>query len=268
MSVAIISYASGIKWKGARKRLLRTKNSSIFNGEIYVFDQEWLLSKNKEFRKHLNFVKTYEQGAGLWLWKPFLIETCFVELPGVNQFIYIDAGCEINLNKDSIKRLRFYLDATSKTGGVFFQLSHTERDFTSIDLLNLYDSELDVVSGQIHATCFILDRSQESQKLLSNWIKLATTDHYKYLVGINTSNDFDLANKFTHRHDQSILSFLVKSSQFTILPDETYFEPFWRKSGRAFPFWATRNRHLFNSTYGMGYLITTLVSIYRKVKKL
>ena len=267
MSAALISYAEGGKWQGARKRLLRTKNPSIiFAGGIHVLNQEWLLTKSIEFKRHLKFVNGHDQGAGLWLWKPFLIATCFDNFPEVDHFIYIDAGCEINLNENSTKKLKFYLDKATETGGVFFQLIQAENEFTSPELLNLFDSESDRKSGQIHATCFIVHRSFQTKKLLDDWINLAIVDEYKYLVGKKFSKDLNLVGNFVHRHDQSILSLLVKKSEFTILQDETYFKPFWRKNGSNFPFWATRNRHILSSTYGTGYLVAKLRFFSGKLK--
>ena len=267
MSVALISYTSGRNWKGARKRIMRTKQNSIFLGGIHIFDEDWLISNNPDFQQHLNFLKNHKKGAGLWIWKPYLVKTFFDLFPNVNQIVYLDAGCELNLNSLSLKRLQFYLDSAKETGGVFFQLSQLESRYTSPELLALHKSEITRTSGQIMATCFVLQRKNQTLNLLAEWIQLSTYDDYHYLIGAK-GESFTLGKTaIEHRHDQSILSLLVKRSQFTVLQDETYFYPHWRKYGKNFPFWSARNRHNISKTRGIGRFIhRSLLPVNRSKK--
>jgi hypothetical protein len=262
MKIALITYAEGPQWRGAIKRFASYSKHKIFDN-VFVANQKWLLENSSKFRLHIKFIDRHPKGKGLWLWKPFLIETFFEKFPQYDVVIYSDVGSELNLNDQSEKRLIEYLNLVKRQNVVGFQLDLPEYRYTDPILNSIYRSTIDTTTGQIMATIILFKKSEIANQFISEWQKVAVRDQYKFLTGGATTEATKGASNFEHRHDQSIFSYIYKSRGWTAIPDETYFAPEWRRKGKIFPFWAARNR---NRISVCSFLVFRKVeAIYRKV---
>lgn len=213
---------------------------NVFDKILTYTDKD--LKKDEEFWKiHGDRSNNNKRGYGYWAWKPYLIKKELDKLDDNDILFYVDVGCTIN--KDGRKRLLEYIDMlkTSKeTGIIGFHLLHTEKKYTKKLLLREFgfENNKDVLdSGQFISTLVPIIKNKHSMNIVNEW--------YKY------NSNFDLVNDVTeneypefieHRHDQSILSLLLKKYGCISLKDETYDDNYpgiWKSE---YPFWATRKR--------------------------
>jgi hypothetical protein len=86
------------------------------------------------------------------------------------------------------------------------------------------------------ATVVVLKKNNHSVHVVNEWFRIASIPS---MINDTTQKENDLY--IAHRHDQSILSLLVKKYGSIKIPDETYFAPDWSR-GINYPFWAVRER--------------------------
>ena len=147
--------------------------------------------------------------------------------------MYSDAGCSINGGGKA--RFNNYIDMlnTTESGVLAFQLEHKERLFTKRKMYEYFgmspemDESLQCLSGII-----FLKKNVNSVKLVTEWNEI--NQHYDLI------NDDMYPNEFVeNRHDQSILSMLLKRYPHIELRDETYFDNGWN-NGAKYPILAKR----------------------------
>lgn len=84
-----------------------------------------------------------------------------------------------------------------------------ESKWTSPNVISyIGSSKKDAASGQISATFFLLKNVNSTRVLIQKWCELAMCNKFNLLSG--DSNIFQWCHFIEHRHDQSILSLLVK----------------------------------------------------------
>jgi hypothetical protein len=262
MKIALLTYAEGRQWRGAIKRFSSYSKYAVFDF-IFVANQNWLVENSSKFRQHIKFVISHPKGKGLWLWKPFLIETFFEKFPHYDVVIYLDVGSEINLNYFSNKRLIEYLNLSKQQNVVGFQLNLPEYKYSDPILKSIYQHNIDMTTGQIMATIILFNKSEITNQFINEWQRNAVKDQYKFLTGDITTESAIGSRNFEHRHDQSIFSLIYKSRGWAAIPDETYFAPRWRVEGKNFPFWAARNRNRISVKSFV--VFRKFEAIYRKV---
>jgi hypothetical protein len=153
--------------------------------------------------------------------------------------IYMDSGCAINQNGK--KRIFEYIDmlnSSDKCGILSFQMDHLpEIKYTKNGLLSYLETNVnDMMTGQCMATVVVLKKNNHSVHVVNEWFRIASIPS---MINDTTQKENDLY--IAHRHDQSILSLLVKKYGSIKIPDETYFAPDWSR-GINYPFWAVRER--------------------------
>ena len=200
------------------------------------------------WEKHGKFIESNPRGYGYWIWKPYLIKKTFESMNDGDILIYADAGCYLNLNALSVKRLYEYVEMVKNTpqGVLSFQMEHlpeykyTKRR-TIRDIIGLVANPTTnriIYSGQCMATVVILCKTPLSTGFVNEW--------WRYAENYNLINDLrcelEHPEFIDHRHDQSIYSILAKKHGATLIKDETFFYPEWKVEGANYPFWAIRNK--------------------------
>ena len=198
------------------------------------------------WEKHGNFIESNPRGYGYWLWKPYLIKKTLDSMNDGDVLIYADAGCYLNLNALSVKRLYEYIEMVKNTplGLLSFQMEHlpeykyTKRR-TIRDIIGLVANPTTnriIRTGQCMATVVIMRKTPLSVGFVNEW--------WRYAENYNIINDLrcelEHPELIDHRHDQSIYSILAKKHGATLIKDETFFYPNWKEEGANYPFWAIR----------------------------
>lgn len=160
--------------------------------------------------------KRYDgRGYGLWLWKPIVVSNIMKKVKPDSLVIYIDSGCEYV--SGSREQLSHYIQLAKRHDCVFFQTPFREHLWSSKESLELIVKNLDRRSGQIQATWFICKNTPKILDIMHEWVELGRMGNFYLLVGAD--------KLLTHRHDQSLLSGLVKNHSLFSLPSIDHFHP-------------------------------------------
>jgi hypothetical protein len=161
--------------------------------------------------------------------------------------VYIDAGCELNINEISKKRFYEYIDMVnkSKSGLLRFKLNLFETDFTNNKTFDYFKNNYQLIGGVIGS---VIDNYQliggvmimRKNEFVSNFFEkvLEILDDDPYLF----TDKYSLGDGIQHRHDQSIMSLLYKYlGGDLIIDDETYFGE-TSMNPKNYPIWASRKK--------------------------
>ena len=215
----------------------------MFN-QILGFTDHYLKMDTEFWKNHGSFLEQNKRGYGYWLWKSYINYklSCY-QLEENDIVVYLDAGCKININQVSLKRIQDYIDIVrnSHYGILSFSLPGTsEQSYTKMDCIKYFDFENSQESEQLVGGIFIYRICKHTQEIMSEWYKSCCNYH---LLNDDPSVSPNYSGFYEHRHDQSIFSIIRKRKGTEILSDETYWYPDWEIKGKSYPFWALRNKN-------------------------
>jgi hypothetical protein len=215
--------------------------SGLFT-KIKGFTESDLKRDREYWEKHGEFIASNHRGYGYWAWKPFVVKKTMDRIKDNDILVYCDAGCYLNITENSKKRMEEYVELldNSPYGIVSFQMTHVEDNFTkraTYEAIN--DNPADLKSGQCMATVVLLRKTPHSVMVVNEWFRHSHI--YNLINDVKDPSRPENPAFYDHRHDQSILSLLVKKHGSVKIPDETYFGPYWA-DGANFPFFAARIR--------------------------
>lgn len=220
-------------------RLARQGHASGQFSSVQVFDETFLRETDSSVQKLLTEIRQmHPRGYGLWGWKPVLANHALGHLPPDAQVLYLDAGFTLNLRVEAMARIREYIDIVGEFETLFFRQPFIEQSWTAASVLDdLGLSAPDRLAGQVLGGVWQLKNTASTRDFMALWQTVALQNSAEHLVGGQGST---IPGFCEHRHDQSVLSCLVKSAGKFQIDDETYFAPDWELFGSAFPYWATR----------------------------
>ena len=217
----------------------------------------------KDYAQHMMRERITMPGKfyGYYACKAYFVEKALNEIKENDVLLFVDSGCE--LNKNGLSKLKQYYQECLDTNGLFFSLDLPECQWTKMDTYHRIMTENDehLMTRQIISGIFLLRNTLITRELVGKWKDICAEEGGHYL----DDSPSELPNHSIfreNRHDQSILSLLVKNFaeryDFTFHEDDTY-EEIWQKNGleglpvgpgqakvwntygREFPIWATRN---------------------------
>jgi hypothetical protein len=257
-NLLFVTFGSGGAWSAATKRLTKQARKFGKSDGLIIFDENDLQSLDPSL---LSFAEFYPRGFGLWKWKPLIIQEVLRMHPGVKIVIYLDAGCELNRTKMSLRRFDDYLNIVDANGGLGFEIPHLEVDWTDPELFVQFKGAHK--NNQLAGGILFLRNSSATKKLLQEWNYWMSTSEGKYLIGASVNEDFP-KNYQEHRYDQSVISLLWHERNLPTLPDETFWAPQWKNKGHGYPIWATRNR--LRVSYRHNRIVIIAFQILNKIK--
>jgi hypothetical protein len=236
--VLFVSFGSSPEWNLARLRLKKSLDKYFKYSSKYIVDQNWLIESTL-YQENLSFFQQHRRGYGLWAWKPLLIKEAILRYPNSKYIVYLDMGCDLNVNKTSLQRFEDYLKLAQSNEGFAFELNLKEVEWTSKNVL-IHFKASQSQDNQVSASVLVFKNSKKVEFFLDTWLDLMKYDNFFLTKGAHI-----LPSKITdrHRHDQSILSLLWHQSAMVTIPDETYLESN-QKFDSGKPFWVSRNREL------------------------
>jgi hypothetical protein len=186
------------------------------------------------------------RGYGFWLWKPLIILDFLEKNPELDFLIYLDVGCEFNVNKSSTNTLLRYLSKAQAHGFVAFS-TEIEKYWTKQSLIEYMNPDKELLdSPQIQTGILVFD-TRVVREMCEKWAELMRFRNYSFLIDV-PSNELnqEISGFKEHRHDQSIFSVLAKKNyngQIYSNLEETYFPENWHNNFDK-PFFAVRNLRL------------------------
>ena len=253
LKIGFLTFGDGhISWRKTADRLEKSAKKSKYFIKAQAFSLRDIASdvtpSETDFMKH-------HRGFGYWIWKPISILRFIGENPTLDLILYLDAGCHLNINNLSKKLLDDFCSVAYKEGILAFRSTHNEKDWTKRDLLEMFPSEF-ANTTQFHAT-IIIGTPDALSEVCKLWINVAQKKNHHFI----DDSPSILKNETSfqeHRHDQSILSLLLKSRGLTGIPDSSvYFVDY--SEAAAFPIWITR--HVSRSNFGKGGIRNSLLKI-------
>ena len=147
------------------------------------------------------------RGAGLWLWKPFIVLRALEEVSEGHWLLYADAGTEFLRSVEPIVAAA----EDMATDLLFLGEGFRESQYTKRDAFVLLDCDDPNVaaSPQRFASQFLVRNTEAMRQLFTS--VLAAAEDPRILSDLpNTMGRDNYPDFVAHRHDQSILSLLSK----------------------------------------------------------
>ena len=192
------------------------------------------------YEKYRQFLNSETKGFGYFCWKPEIIFRNFSH--DYDGIVWVDAGCELNANRLSMRKLKSFMQIAKSQGYFLYQLDTAESQYTKKSLFSHFPkTNPNDSTGQIQATWLFL-HGDVGREISTRWFKTAIIDIS--LLDLSNSGKFEAAGFVEHRFDQSILSLVVKELG---LKASSYRPPagtnfFSQLRGLSNPIWSSRNR--------------------------
>jgi hypothetical protein len=207
MTVHFITFGGGAeKYVEAGQRLVKQAEAIGVFDTCQLFLAEDLQADKEFWSKHGDFITQNKRGYGYWLWKPYLLKKMMERMQDGDKLIYLDAGCEIDLNKkNSLLQHLTYVEEDYLIGSS----TCFEREFCKIDLilkLDMLDPKyLETYQRQGGAVIYLV--CPKTRDFINQWYDLCCDYH---LLDDSPSQHNNLPGFQEHRHDQAIFSLLSK----------------------------------------------------------
>lgn len=228
--IYLISYATR-QFFDSQQRL---KESALKNGVDEVVSLKPVDIKNSEFYKQNNLILDDKKGAGLWLWKPYLILRQLEKIKEEDFLIYSDAGIEMVSDINPLIRL---CQESPNNLVVFKTSDHLAMHYTKRDCFVLMEAD----SREFHQAesriggFIILKKNTFTLQFVHTWLKYCCDPR----ILSDQPNTCGLPNYegfLGHRHDQSVLTILCLKNNLPAYRDPSQWGnhlkmPVYRKMG-------------------------------------
>ena len=202
--IIAISYSNNIY----QRQLKLNRKSALEVGKVDEHFSYGPDDLDKEFKEKNKDILSSKRGNGYWLWKPYIINKTMVErLKDGDYLIYTDA---CTLFMDSVYLLIKLLKLHKMSLWVD-RLNRKESLYTKKDAFILLGVDMPFYSqtNQYQATIQVYEKSAYTIKFIQDWLyycqdkRIITDDK-------NTLNQSNYKGFRDNRHDQSVLSLLIK----------------------------------------------------------
>lgn len=171
----------------------------------------------------------YKRGAGLWLWKPFIINETLKIMDDGDWLFYSDASCFF---VGSIKKVIKHAIKNNQSI-MLFGLPLLNRQFCKMECFVKMGLE-DHGENQALGTYILLQKTQKTIDIMQEWLSLCEEEDM--ITPFKRHHDIpEFHDYFAHREDQSLLSLIGikyniplnrECSNFAIFPYEYCFKEF------------------------------------------
>lgn len=245
----VINYADGFPYESYRKINTRTAYRFGKADKVIEYSRKDI---PKEYIDSHKDIFSYKRGAGLWLWKPYIIFDALKKIKENDWLFYSDSGVTII---NDLNLLVQCAEANSRDVLVF-ELPLLNRQYTKRECYVLLQIE-DGFENQVLGTMLLLRRTDYSLRFVEEWLRLCENVELlspeRFHLDIDEWEDYN-----SHREDQSILSLLkIKWNLLTFRDPSDYGEmPFMYASAES----KYTPKTFSNSTY------PTIVLCNRRIK--
>lgn len=208
--ITFINYADGYPYENFRKvNSWSAKYFGRVNAVIEYSSKDIPLDYVSNFRETFN----YKRGAGLWLWKPYIIKDALSKIKDGEWLFYCDSGAVV-INKIS-NLIKCAED--NNTPILLVEQPLINREFTKRETFVGMDVK-DHGENQLLSGYILLKKCTESIVFIDEWqdacehLDWLSPDHFH--PEIQEWNDF-----FSHREDQSTLTLLAIKHKLPVFRD-------------------------------------------------
>ena len=183
---------------------------------ILSFTPEKMQRLYPEFCERHKAILSQQRGAGFWLWKPFLVHQMLTTLPIGDKLIYLDSGIVLERFPAPL------FDLLQTRNQIFFNIPlYQNRQWCKRDVFQALGADTPEFwdSPQIKAQAHLWRVCPESREKSAEWLRWCLHAH---LLNDDPSVSENFPEFIEHRHDQAILSILVKKWGNEIFRDPTH----------------------------------------------
>lgn len=166
---------------------------------------------DEEFKERNKDILALPRG-GYWIWKPHIINMTLERMEENDYLFYVDAGAVI---LHPVKKLISVMEKNKDDIMVFAVYGRTEEEYTKRDVFTYfsYETEECLNSDQIMSGFILIKKNAKTVKIFREW-ETACEHSNLLLDGENTISEgkINYPRFKEHRHDQSILSVLLKKN--------------------------------------------------------
>lgn len=213
---------------------LFTESICITNADLkYVFPEMFAWYSDDQLQG--------SKGYGWYAWKCGIPSYIFDKYPGEDiGIMYLDAGCELNINFITKYFLKHWMVKAERVGCVGFSI-HTPENLYSKSLLlsKFYSTSNFFPSEQFQSGSWLLT-GKIGRSISKDWRRIAAEDP----LMTNDNLGEEVADFIAHRHDQSIFSLVLKSYKISperMVPVGSPITRLKRLKGYFFAIWWARN---------------------------
>ncbi len=212
------AFADTDKLETLRRIHSQAMEMGIFK-EIFIYNELNLgVDFSNDFKDKLLF---NVRGFGYWVWKPYIILESMKKIEYGDILFYSDAGS--HLDSKYLYIFNEYIELVEKNDALFFTLfdgdRFIEKRWTKSDVFDYFEVLGDkkyTDTPQIEANTIFLKKTDKNIEFLEKWLDIfynnfSLADDSPSII----ENDPDFIE---NRHDQSILSILVKKNNMFTLP--------------------------------------------------
>lgn len=171
------------------------------------------------FQKHSSILSE-PRGGGYWLWKPYFILKTLEMVKDGDCIFYSDSGAAFSRPVSPL--LKTIKD--NKDGVVGFRLAgpHKEGGWTRRNVLQRLNMDTDIIrrSQQHMASFLMIKKTTFAIDFISEWLDLCT-DPLLITDAVHEDYPDNFPEFEEHRHDQSLLSLLMKKYEISLMADPT-----------------------------------------------
>ena len=211
--------AGGQHFYDATERICKQARSLQIFHRIVNFNEEDLRNDSEFWNKHSHFITNNKRGFGYWLWKPYIIKKVMESLNENDIVLYCDCGNELVVNKKQRLLEMMEIVKTDYIMGSYPGEYHpdngnlpflNEIHWTKNDLLVhlgiLLDDPL-LYTNQIQSNTLLIMKNDTTMQITKTWYDIGCI--YRFIDDTpSITPNSELFRE--HRHDQSILSILLK----------------------------------------------------------
>ena len=199
----------------ALRLINEVKELELFDEIIFYTAQD--LMNDKEFwDKHGTFIMNNRRGFGYWIWKPYLIMKTMEKLNEGDILLYLDSECRIIVEEK--EHLLKYIDIVKKNKILYYynpviMAGLPEITMTKMDLIHKLNMQNDYDLLNMHqygSGIQLIYICKETLNLQRSVYKYASEDYHT--IDDTPSIIPNHPNYYEHRHDQSVLSLLIKKN--------------------------------------------------------
>lgn len=194
----VVNYANGEPYESFRK--INTKTAYRFGkaDKVIEYSEADIPQSYKDEHKD---IFAYKRGAGLWLWKPYLIHKALMEIKDGDWLMYLDSGTTV------INDIHKLIDFTKEQGQDMFLmeqplLCHQFTKRECYEIMSVKEGGENQALGLL-----LLLRTEKTIKFVEEWLhaceneELLSPKHFRPEIE-------EFPDYYAHREDQSILTLL------------------------------------------------------------
>jgi hypothetical protein len=249
MSINFLTFGGPSKnYHDAVNRICNQAREFNLFDKINGYTDKDLINEIDFYNKHKKFIIKNKRGYGYWIWKSYLINKHLKFMNDNDILIYLDCGCELNIN--GRKKLLDFINLVKTKYILCGKTISNDVTYSKMDLIKFMGMENDIKKLRLnHMECgtLMICKNQLTSRLFEEFYELCSNNYH--LIDDSPSVEKNFDEFIEHRHDQSIFNLLLKKNNiinYDLYP--TYWgiglssKDNYLNNALEYPIWSCRNK--------------------------